>query len=95
MSFPGQKHCTCVVAFLLMGGKCDQCKPSQKGEKGKTCCGFLQIPMYLSLCDLALHAYCMAVIHLVTMLLSPCPFGKYLSMVVALGLPCTGSRFIP
>ena len=85
MSFSGQKHCTWVVAFLLRGGKCDQCKPSQKGEKGKTFCGFLQIPMYLSLCDLALHAYCKAVIHLVTTLPSPCPFSKYLSTTVALG----------
>lgn len=96
MSFPGQKPCTCVVAFLLLGGKCDQCKPEgEKGEKGKTFCGFLQIPMYLFLWDPALHPYCMAVIHSVTTLLSPRPFSKYLSMMVALGLPSTGSHFIP
>ena len=83
MSFPGQKPCTCVVAFLLLGGKCDQCKPEgEKGEKGKTFCGFLQIPMYLFLWDPALHPYCMAVIHSVTTLLSPRPFS-------------TGSHFIP
>jgi len=33
MGFPGQKHCTYVGAFLLMGGKSKFCMPSSHGKE--------------------------------------------------------------